>query len=127
LKANLKFLIPVVISVMFVTWYIGYFLGSSMSAYERIDRLIAGPDGKERIKDYMSSTYKDPEKAIDLYIECVNKNGGKPLNLLKKPIPGLDRAEFLMEVPGEEKCLKLVMQLSPMGWKIVHVSMEDKK
>jgi len=127
LKANLKFLIPVVISVMFVTWYIGYFLGSSMAAYEKIDRLIAGPHGKERIKDYMSSTYKDPEKAIDLYIECVNKNGGKPLNLLKKPIPGLDRAEFLMEVPGEEKCLKLVMQLSPMGWKIVHVSMEDKK
>ncbi len=127
LKENLKFLIPVLISVIFVTWYIGYFLGSSMTAYERIDNLIAGPDGKERIKNYISAECKDPEKSIELYIECVNKNGGKPLHLLKKPIPGLDKAEFLMEVPGEEKCLKMIMQLSPMGWKIVHISMEDKK
>jgi len=127
LKENLKFLIPVLISVIFVTWYIGYFLGSSMTAYERIDNLIAGPDGKERIKNYISAECKDPEKSIELYIECVNKNGGKPLHLLKKPIPGLDKAEFLMEVPGEEKCLNMIMQLSPMGWKIVHISMEDKK
>ena len=127
LKANLKFLIPLVMSIMFVTWYIGYFLGSSITVYERIDTLIAAPDGKERIKKYISSECKDPDKSIELYIECVNKNGGKPLHLLKKPVPGLDKAEFLMEVPGEEKCLKMVMQLSPMGWKIVHISMEDKK
>ncbi len=127
LKANLKFLIPLVMSIMFVTWYIGYFLGSSITVYERIDTLIAAPDGKEKIKKYISSECKEPDKSIELYIECVNKNGGKPLHLLKKPIPGLDKAEFLMEVPGEEKCLKMVMQLSPMGWKIVHISMEDKK
>lgn len=127
LKTNLKFLIPLVMSIMFVTWYIGYFLGSSITVYERIDTLIAAPDGKEKIKKYISSECKEPEKSIELYIECVNKNGGKPLHLLKKPVPGLDKAEFLMEVPGEEKCLKMVMQLSPMGWKIVHISMEDKK
>lgn len=118
LKENVPYLLPVIISFIMLTWYIVFFLGSPIKAFERIDRTVSESGGKTAVRKYIDNDYKDYEKGIDLYLDCIKKNGNKPLDLIKKPQPGLDKAEFLMKVPGEAKPLRLVMQLSPMGWKI---------
>ncbi|OQA20393.1 MAG: putative amino acid permease YhdG [bacterium ADurb.Bin363] len=124
LRKNLKFLVPLVVVIIVVTWYIGVFLGSAMNAYEKLNHKIMEGQGKAAITAYISPEYKDYEKDLDLYLKYIDKNDKKPLSLLKKPIPGLDKAEFLMTIPEEGKCLGMTMKLTPTGWKIFKISIE---
>lgn len=127
-KKNIAFIVPLTILTLLVSWYIIFFLGNSMTAYEKINTIIMQHDGKAAITNYIHKDYKDYEKGIDLYLECIKKNNSQPLTLVKKPIPGLDKAEFLLKVPDDDtKELKMLIELTPLGWKINTITIENKK
>ncbi len=117
-KKHIHFIIPTVLSFILLTWYITIYLGSAMTVYHRITDLMTAPDAQTAIKRYIQKDYVGYEKEVELYTEYVKKNNNQPLPLLKKPLPGLDKAEFLMKAPEENKSIEMIMELTPMGWKI---------
>jgi hypothetical protein len=127
MKKNLPFLAPLAVCFIFFTWYITSFLGTSVSAYDRISTAALKPDATTAITRYVHKDFKDPDNNVAFFIDCLKKNDHKPLTLVKKPLPGLDKVEFDMKVPGEEKILRLSTELTPLGWKITGITQEEIK
>jgi basic amino acid/polyamine antiporter, APA family len=127
LKKNIACIIPLLLSFVAFTWYIAIFLGPSMKAYDKINGLICGSDGKSAVRAYIHKDYRNADSDLDLYIDYIKKNDGKPLPLLKKPTPGLDKAEFLMKIPEAGEELKMTMELSPLGWRITEIKRETQE
>ncbi|MDQ7821736.1 MAG: amino acid permease [Candidatus Eremiobacteraeota bacterium] len=127
LRSTMPFLIPTIISFLLITWYIVIFLGPAMKVHDRIIAVMNSPEATTAIRSYIGREYRDYNADVERYMGYIKANGGNALPLIKKPLPGLDRADFLMAIPGSEKRLLMKLELTPMGWKITEIKEMEKE